>query len=118
MNNDIIRLVGAQHDMRIEDEHIEAVLTGRNTILPEVVKKTIRDSAAQHAKNILDDLRELQVDLRSNPAIFIGGGSQLYKEYLEKSSLVAQANFIDSPNANAIGYQTLAEAQLAAAGLR
>lgn len=112
MNNDIIRRVGALHDMRIEDEHIEAVLSGRETILPEEVKRTIRESAAQHAKDILDNLRELQVDLRSNPAMFIGGGSLLFQKYLENSQQVMQATFLNNPNANAIGYQALAEAQL------
>ena len=43
MNNDIIRRVGALHDMRIEDEHISAVLSGKTTILPKDVKETIRD---------------------------------------------------------------------------
>lgn len=114
MNNDIIRRVGALHDMRIEDEHIEAVLSGQETILPEEVKRTIRESAAQHAKDILDNLRELQVDLRSNPAMFIGGGSLLFQKYLENSPQVMQATFLNNPNANAIGYQALAEAQLLA----
>ena len=53
MNNDIIRRVGALHDMQIEDEHITAVLTGKETILPEDVKETIRCSAQQHAKDKL-----------------------------------------------------------------
>lgn len=112
MNNDIIRRVGALHDMQIEDEHIHAVLTGKDTILPEEVKKTIRESASQHAKDILDKLRELQVDLRSNHAVFIGGGSVLYREYLDRSPMVASAAYIDNPKANAIGYQSMAEAQL------
>ncbi len=112
MNNDIIRRVGALHDMQVEEEHINAVLTGKETILPEEVKKTIRESAAQHAKDILDKLRELKVDLRSNPAVFIGGGSILYRDYLEHSPLVAQASFIENPNANAIGYQAMARGEL------
>jgi plasmid segregation protein ParM len=111
MNNDIIRRVGALHDMQIEDEHISAVLSGKETILPEDVKKTIRDAADHHAKDILDKLRELQVDLRSNPAVFIGGGSILYRKYLEGSPMVASAMFVEDPNANALGYRTLAEAQ-------
>ena len=112
MNNNIIRLIGVRHDMLIEEEHINAVLCGRETILPDEVKDTIRQSAEQYAKGILDKLRELQVDLRSNPAVFIGGGSALFRPYLEKSPLVAQATFVESPNANAIGYQAMAEAQL------
>ena len=69
--------------MRIEDEHICAVLQGQETILPDEVKKAIRDAAQLHAKDILDKLRELQVDLRTNPAIFIGGGSVLFRPLSE-----------------------------------
>lgn len=107
MNNEIVRKVGAQHDMKIEDEHISAVLQGRETILPEDVKDTIRGATKLHAQDILNQLRELQVDLRSNPAIFIGGGSILLKPFLETSPLVAKANFVESPNANALGYEML-----------
>ena len=95
MNNDIIGKISAQHDMRIEDEHICAVLQGQETILPE------------------DKLRELQVDLRTNPAIFIGGGSILFRPLIEHTSLVAKATFIDDPKANAIGYEMLARGQIA-----
>ena len=102
----------ALHDMRIEDEHINAVLGGQETILPDDVKKTILNVTELHAKDILDQLRELQVDLRSNPAIFIGGGSILLRKFIENSLLVAKADFIESPNANAIGYEMLARSQL------
>lgn len=112
MNNEIVRKVGALHDMRIEDEHINAVLGGQETILPDDVKNTIFSATELHAKDILDQLRELQVDLRSNPAIFIGGGSILLRKFIENSPLVAKADFIESPNANAIGYEMLARSQL------
>lgn len=112
MNNEIVRKVGALHDMRIEDEHISAVLGGKEIILPEEIKVTIREEAKLHAKEILDQLRELQVDLRANPAIFIGGGSALLKPFLEQSQLVVQADFIEDCHANAIGYEMLAESQM------
>ena len=42
MNNEIIRKVGALHDMLISDEHITAVLRGENSvILPEFSTSTI-----------------------------------------------------------------------------
>ncbi|MGN1025230.1 MAG: ParM/StbA family protein [Faecousia sp.] len=112
MHNEIVRKVNALHDMRIEDEHISAVLSGQETILPADVQETIRAETQKHAKRILDELRELQVDLRSNPAIFIGGGSILLRPFLENSPLVAKAEFISSPNANAVGYEMLAQAAL------
>ena len=112
MNNEIIRKVGALHDMRIEDEHISAVLSGHDTILPDDVKQTICGATKLHAQDILNQLRELQVDLRSNPAVFIGGGSLLLRPFLEDSPLVAKADFVESPNANALGYEMLGRVQL------
>lgn len=112
MNNEIIRKVGAVHDLLIEDEHIESVLRGEETILPDEVKKTIRDATGAHAKSIIDQLRELQVDLRANPAIFIGGGSILLRPFIESSPAVVKSKFITSPIANAVGYQMLGRAKL------
>lgn len=112
MNNEIIRKVNSLHDLLIDDEHISSILSGQDTILPIAVQKTIRDATHLHASNILNQLRELQIDLRSNPAVFIGGGSLLLRPFIESSPLVAKADFVDSPAANALGYQILANAAL------
>lgn len=112
MNNDIIGKVSAQHDMKVEDDHITAVIQGQETILPEDVKATICEAAVRHADMILTKLRELQVDLRSNPVIFVGGGATLFRPYIERSAMVVKAEFISDPKANAIGYNMLASAQL------
>lgn len=41
----------------LKNEHICAVLQGQETILPDAVKKAIRDAAQLHAKDILGKLR-------------------------------------------------------------
>ena len=112
MNNSIIGKVGAQHDLRLEDDHIADVIQGRETILPPDVVDMIRGAAAGHTNTILDKLRELQVDLRSTQAIFIGGGAMLFRENIGESPMVAKADFIADTKANAIGYLTLAANQL------
>jgi plasmid segregation protein ParM len=112
MNNDIIGKVSALHDMKIEDDHIASVIEGQETILPEGVKATIREAGGRHSDMILDKLRELQIDLRSNPAIFIGGGSVLFRQYIDRSPLVVRAEFLVDPKANAAGYALLATAQM------
>ena len=38
MNNEIIRKINARYDLRIDDEHISAVLNNEETILPAEVK--------------------------------------------------------------------------------
>jgi len=121
MQNQLIGKVNSLYDMLIDDGHIATVLRSRHdgtelrggeTILPAEMQETIRAAARQHAGAILDKLRELQVDLRSNPAVFIGGGAILLREYLEQSPLVTKAEYITDPKANAQGYQMLASAQL------
>jgi len=112
MNNDIIRKVNALHDLSIDDEHIQAVLSDVPTILPEEVVNTIKGATKQHTQNILDKLRELQVDLRSIPAIFIGGGSLLLRDYIEASPSIVKVDFVNNANANAEGYSILGKAQL------
>ena len=112
MNNEIARKVNILHNMNIDDEHVSAVLSGKETILPQEVKDAIVAETRIHAKGILDQLRELQVDLRSNPAIFVGGGSILLRPFIENSPLVAKAEFISSTNANTIVYDMLGRMKL------
>lgn len=112
MNNEIIRRVSALHDMRIEDEHIRAVLMNEAVILPEEIKETIRMQAREHTQDILNQLRELQIDLRANPSVFLGGGGVALKQYIEESPLVNQTDFIEDGHANAIGYELLAQAMV------
>jgi plasmid segregation protein ParM len=118
MQNELVGKVNSLHEMLIEEDHITAVLQGRETILPAEVQTTIRAAAKQHANVILDKLRELQVDLRSNPAIFIGGGAILLRAYLEQSPLVTRAEFVENTCANATGYELLAAAELRRLELR
>ena len=112
MDNAIIGRINAQYDRMVDDELISDVLLGRETILPHEVKQTIQEAAKTHAKDILDQLRELGVDLRTNPAVFIGGGSSLFRSLLKGSPMVAKADFVEDPKANAIGYEMLAAHQL------
>ena len=112
MNNNIIGQVSALHDIRIEDDHITSVIQGKETILPESVIQTIWDSTSRHADMILNKLRELQVDLRSTPVIFIGGGAIQFRKYIEESPMVVKAEFINDPIANAAGYMMLATSQM------
>ena len=97
---------------KIDDDHIADIIQGRPTILPQEVRDVIFAKVRSYACDILDKLRELQVDLRANPAIFIGGGSILFRSFVEESPLVAHADFVTDPKANAIGYGMLATAQL------
>ena len=112
MANTIRRKVSSLHDMTVEDEHIQDVLAGHETVLPDEVKATIIGEVKAHAAMTLDKLRELKVDLRSNPSIFVGGGAIMLQPYLESSNMVSSTSFLSDPKANAIGYEMLASSHL------
>jgi plasmid segregation protein ParM len=112
MNNTIKGRVNSAYDMKIEEDHIYDVLSGRKTILKEDVKDMIKAEAAKHATTILNELRELEIDLRTNPAIFVGGGALLLQEFIEKSDMTVMVEFMPDISANAVGYTILTNGAL------
>lgn len=112
MNNIIKGRISTAYDMQIEDEHIYDVLTGKKTILSEDVKENIREEASKHTETILNSMRELGIDLKSNPAIFAGGGALLLKPFLEASEKTATIEFLPDISSNAVGYTILNNAKL------
>jgi len=104
MYNPIIHRVNAKHNLLIDEDHINAILQGKTTHLPDDVIGSVMDSVELHGNDIINKLRELKVDLRSNPVIFVGGGSLLFKNQFGKSNLITHAKFEENSRANAIGY--------------
>lgn len=109
MNHDIIRRLGAFRSMHLHDERICAVLRKQTTGFSEETQRAIREGAEQFAFDLLDQFRELHIDLRSRPAVFVGGGSMLLKEHIQSSDRVVHADFLEEQKANAQGYLILAE---------
>lgn len=61
---------------------------------------------------IINKLHAHVTDFRTNPAIFLGGGSLLLKKQIEQSPEFKYIEFIDDVKANAIGYEKLASARI------
>ena len=112
MNNTIKGRISTLYDMQIEEEHIYDVLNGKKTILNEEVQIKIKEEAKKHTESILNNLRELGIDLKSCPAIFIGGGSLLLRPFLEESEKTAIIEFVPDISANAVGYEILNQAKI------
>lgn len=112
MTNHIAGKVNSLYDISIDDEHICEILAGQNTVLDGEIQNAVRKEVDKYAADMLNKLRELQVDLRTNPAIFVGGGSILLRSFIKASSLVSSVEFEPDTRANAHGYELLAQAQL------
>lgn len=111
MFGDITSRINSEYGQKIGDTHIVDVLSGKKSMLSAELKEFIKSKAQAHTMDILDTLREHGIDLTTNPAIFIGGGSAILKDYILKSKRVVPdfTEFIEDVSANAVGYEALAK---------
>ena len=96
-----------RYDTPIEESDIDDIIAGN----PGMYEKAIVDTVNKMAQNFVDELlalfRERQIDLKHTKVVFMGGGSLLLRQYIEKSPLITSYMFIDNINANAAGYKFL-----------
>ncbi len=114
MNNEIINQVNILYDAKIDDEHITEILTGKASVLGPEIEDLIFKAARKHTEDVLGKLKEMEIDLAVTKTYFMGGGSILLKKFIRDIPYLKNAEFIESPNANAAGYRILGNAQLAA----
>jgi plasmid segregation protein ParM len=116
--NDIARALSSELGVRAEQDQIEAVL---QMGMEHAQKCSLFDFSAIHlmertaerfTTRLLNDLREHDIDLKTTPAMFIGGGALLLWRFLAKSPMVKNPWFVEDVCANAKGYKLLAEAAL------
>ena len=94
----------------IPDNIIEGILLNDMSIILDASKKRIelvRESAKTFARELLDKISQSGIDLIENRTVFIGGGSILLKQYIERSNAVSKPIFIDNVHANVEGYKLL-----------
>ena len=110
--NDIARALSSELGVRAERDQIELFLRGGETLFDYFASHLMESMAARFTARLLDELREHDIDLRTTPSVFIGGGALLLRRFLEASPAVKAPVFIEDTCANAVGYKMLAEAEL------
>lgn len=114
LENGVIRLynrieskVRAEQDILLTEREIDAVLFGSGVQLPAGVAPVVERLAQEFIADLLSALRERQLELKSGPVIFVGGGSILLRKQIQKSGKVANPLFVEDIRANAKGYEML-----------
>lgn len=105
--NRIISQVRAARDILLTEEDVDTILTGKPILGFEDVTPIAEKCAREFVSDILSTLRERQLELRTAPVIFVGGGSIVLKRYIEDSGKVAHPVFVEDIRANVKGYETL-----------
>lgn len=112
LNNKIKSRVSESFDLKIDDIHVENMLTGKAVVFSDDVKKFVKEEVIKETNDILNELREIGIDLKADPAVFIGGGALALKHNIENSNKVSRTEFVPNISANAIGYEKLARSIL------
>jgi plasmid segregation protein ParM len=110
--NEISGALSSELGVRAESDQIEAALRGEDTLFDFAATHLMQAAAERFAAHLLRDLRERDIDLQTSRSVFIGGGALLLRRFIEHSPLVKAPVFVEEVNANALGYQILAEAVL------
>ena len=105
--NNIISKVRAAQDILLSEEEIDAILLGQSVQGVQEVVPVVERCAQEFVSDLLSALRERQLELRTAPVVFVGGGSILLKRHIEKSGKVAHPLFVEDIRANVKGYETL-----------
>ena len=110
MYESIIKHAEEETGKRITNDIIESILTGKPTLVPEDVKELILNDVKNHVRLILGGLVQFGLSFDLYPTLFIGGGSLLFRKYIDEVKDefgLIKYEFIENPNANALGYEKL-----------
>ena len=105
--NKIISKVRAAQDILLSESEIDAILLNQPVQGLQEAVPVVERCAQEFVSDLLSALRERQLELRTAPVIFVGGGSILLKRHIEESSKVAHPMFVEDIRANVKGYETL-----------
>jgi len=110
----MIERINAEFDILLNESDIDAILNDKPADYDEQIKQIIKEQAQTFINDLLGKLRERMIDLRSGKAIFVGGGSILFRNQIENSEKVGSSIFIDNISANAVGFELLHQATMKA----
>ena len=109
--NNIISRINSEYDVLLEASDIDCIIKNEKTDYEEAVIRTVREMTKTYVDDLLGDLRERGIDLKSVCIVFIGGGSLLLREYIVNSGKIGKYIFMEDVCANAKGYKMLFEIQ-------
>ena len=105
--SELSKVIEQDYGRTVRPDVIEAVMRGEETILSDEVKARIMDGAKEWSDEIIRSLGEAGVVFDSYPVVFMGGGSEAFRGYIEDNPAVQACEFIEGTNVNAAGYTKL-----------
>jgi len=91
----------------IPDNVMEGLLLNDASIVSDTSKERfdlVRENSIRFTTDLLALISQAGMNLVENRTVFVGGGSLLLKSYIEMTSKISKALFIDNVHANVEGY--------------
>lgn len=103
-----------QCSLSVDDYMAEAILSGSpNTLVSPEAIKIAKEAASSYATGLIRTISEkIKDDFKTSFFIFMGGGSSMMKESIEKAIDNRNLLFLTDVTANAKGYEIMARAKL------
>ena len=114
--NDQARSAGGRD---ISNDIIEGILSKDPDILSDYSEKRIKtviSAGENHTNRMLAEIAQKGFDLEEDKTVFMGGGSILLREFIEKVGRAKKPLFIGDVHANARGYSLIYDMQTSNAG--
>ena len=108
--DDVINDYGITLDTKTVDEYLKQKKLPLSDDLKEKVISRIDNTVMDFTTELINQLHTKVADFRISPTIFLGGGSIVLRENIEKSKKFGITYYIEDISANAIGYERIAEA--------
>lgn len=113
LKTEIINRVQQDYNYDLEADDVEEILKTGESLLGEEVVSLIQKITEDWMNNVINELHAYVKDFRTNYTVFVGGGSIMLKNLIEKSEEFSRIEFIDDIKANAIGYARMAKIKYA-----
>lgn len=109
--NNIKREIEKKYGNSPDENQIDGILdTGEETNPQFPVMDIINSSAEKYVFDLIYKLREMGVELNFSKGVFIGGGAQRLKKWIDNCDMVSNPFYVLNINANAQGYEACIEA--------
>ncbi len=105
--NKVKSKVSSELDVLLDEDEIDAILKGGSPGAQPDIVCIVQKQAQAFVTDLFSTLRERQLELKSGPVVFVGGGAILLRKQIEASGKVAHPVFIEDIRANAKGYELL-----------
>ena len=105
--NQAIERVNSTYDTLLEEGDVDYVLRGETTVLPDKIIKLITELAGSYVEDFFNRLREKGIDLKTYHTVFAGGGSILFRPFIEMCDKLGPYQFVEEIKSNALGYERL-----------